>query len=210
MDKSGEEAVIKVDTNSSVQDASNQTDSMISFGDEEEDGEDDDDDDEDGNALRIIEEYEEPPSKDKKEEEVQPEDGGAAEPEVAKVYSDETPDFSGLQLLLNGIERVENCRLTPEAEEDATKGETEGVDAAQPVVAEPVVPQPKQQETEDSSDTEKLAPNSLQILCALADQRFKEEKEVAESDEESFSESELKEQSRKEGKRIVVGMLGRG
>lgn len=178
-----------MDTNSSVQDASNQTDSMISFGEEDDDGEDNDDDED---VLRINEECEEP-DKDRKEDDIQLEDKPAALPET-KVYF-ENPDFSGLQLLLNGIERVEHSRISPKICEEVAKKETEAADVAQ------MLPQPNK-ETEDG-DTEKPVPNSLEILCALADQRFKEEKEVAESDEESLSsDSELKKQSRKEGKKV--------
>lgn len=178
--------------NSSVQDASNQTDSMMPFGEEEDDGEDNDDDD-DEDVLRINEECEDS-SKDGKEDDIQLEDKPAALPET-KVYSVENPDFSGLQLLLNGIERVEHSRISPTMSDEVARKETEAADVAQ------TLPQPNK-ETEDD-DTEKPVPNSLEILCALADQRFKEEKQVAESDEESsFSDSELKEQSHKEGELV--------
>lgn len=184
--------MIKVDTNSSVQDASNQTDSMISFGEEDDDGEDNDDD-EDSDVLRIHEESEEP-SKMKSDDEVLLEEKPAAEPQT-KVYSVENPDFSGLQLLLNGIERAEHSRISPEVGDEVSKKDTGSANMLQ------TVPQLKK-ETEDS-DTEKPVPNSLEILCALADQRFKEEKVAVSDEESSSSDSELKEQSRKEGKKVV-------
>ncbi|KAL6957790.1 hypothetical protein U1Q18_048661 [Sarracenia purpurea var. burkii] len=76
----------------------------------------------------------------------------------------ETPDFSGLQLLLNGIEQVEHVREVG-SETSAVVGAVTSVvgndeDAA--FETKPISTQPA---------------NGLEILCALADQRFYEETE---------------------------------
>ncbi|XP_065209197.1 mucin-5AC isoform X2 [Planococcus citri] len=73
----------------------------------------------------------------------------------------ETPDFSGLQLLLNGIEQVEHVR-------DTSTDASVSVDTA--AAASSVAG--------SDEDTVKAQPaNGLEILCALADQRFYEENE---------------------------------
>lgn len=162
--------MITIDTNSIVQDASNQTednddkDEDVEYtseevsqrnGDEDNDQESLKSENEDNNDDGILD-------KADSNRKLKLKRNKAATSEK-KIYNDTNPDFMGLQLLLNGIERVEHSgNTTTIVEEDENVKE----------------------ETDDSDkDTDKPAPNGLEILCALADQRFKEEKKINESDD---------------------------
>lgn len=174
--------MITVDTNSSVQDASNQTESMLSSQEDDDDHDDDnenEDEEDDEYDLRVTENYENEesdPLKKDKESKTKCKSVG----NERKVYSDQNPDFSGLQLLLNGIERAEHCSNNdslPEIENAACiRDEKLKI----------------KQESEDSDkEMDNPAPNGLEILCALADQRFQEEND-GESDDSSSSDSFVK------------------
>lgn len=176
-DKNREEAVIKVDANSSVQDASNQTDSMISFQEEEDNDVDDDDDDEDENVLHITEDEED------EEDEVAVSTIKDEKPEIKiceneKTKNEDNPDFSGLHLLLSGIERTEYRR----GSKDTTNINEKEIDSNE---IKSIV---KVKTNDSDKKIENPPPNGLEILCALADQRFLEENEV-ESEESSSSDS---------------------
>ena len=178
VEKTEESAVIKIDTNSIVQDASNQT----------EDSDDKDEDEEytseevnEKNGNDVDEEHESSKSENEEEVEVSADKVDSIRKLKVKrnktatsekiIYNDANPDFMGLQLLLNGIERVEHSvNATTNAEEE----------------------DPIKEEADDSDkDTDVPAPNGLEILCALADQRFKEEKKNSESDDLSVDEDDL-------------------
>lgn len=86
------------------------------------------------------------------------------------------PDFSGLQLLLNGIERVEHGRP-----DDAIYRPRDVNLSANNATAKTTetknVHTTTAEECDSRADKHKLTPNSLEILCALADQRLLEENE---------------------------------
>ncbi len=92
---------------------------------------------------------------------------------------DETPDFSGLQLLLNGIEKMEQgSNITDDG------NEVNDIPDALSTKNSATAPQ------SEVSVGDTKTPNSLQILCALADQQFLEEgREIDFEAKESLSPS---------------------
>ena len=164
--------MIKIDTNSIVQDASNQT----------EDNDDKDEDEEyanegtnDENVLertdgsprsedtaRLVESSaaDKADSSRKSKTKV---DKAATSNEI--VPKDTNPDFIGLQLLLSGIEHVEHG--------------ANNVTTNAPVLA---AAKTVQENTADGSDrTANVPATGLDLLCALVDQRIQEEKKLSES-----------------------------
>lgn len=150
------DTVVKVNKTSSVQDAGNQTETETET---------------ETRTERYEFEAEITKTKAQKEENIYQHDNTEVDEDVdvdveiavplkrTKTYCDLSPDFSGLQVLLNGIEQVEHDRSVKIDKEDGTHLTVAADDE------------------ESDKEIDKPTPNGLQILCALADQRFLEENE---------------------------------